>query len=328
MTNDFLRSGILARWTRSDMRLEFVERTLCSMVQSCLRSHEGQSGSIRTGNFLQKDWSLSHCTDDIKRRGECRTLSETFHIDSNRSFLQCPTGTDKCQCCTSRLNARQVRFRTMVNEATTGLLDSCTDSDCRALVQSAQQKTLNQIEKINAQTFCQRYGYCAPERSSGLTSFQSRLSDNPHHHVGSSIESLDQRLEVSLSSDLCFQFGQMKPMCDQLMASPLSQRYANVYLALLKNNPKLVDDDLRAHLATKPTVDICTACKNAVQSSKDFWTNSLVRHSPQNTMVMMSFVCSCRKSLATRCSRRVSDAQRKTNVAPSTTNATTTSRRT
>ena len=49
-----------------------------------------------------------------------------------------------------------------------------------------------------------------------------------------------------------------------------------------KNNPKLVDDDLRAHLATKPTVDICTACKNAVQSSKDFWTNSLVRYSQRH----------------------------------------------
>ena len=237
------------------------------------------------------------------------------------SLLQEVSTKDQCQTCKSEVNLRETRFRTIISEMTSGLLASCTDNQCRSQVQSAQQQTLGQVDQIDSQGLCRNLGYCTMEVTLDASPMQLRLRNLLQHQM----KTLDQRLE---SSNLCSQFGQMKPMCEHLMASPLSQRYTNVYLALLKNNPKLVDDDLRAHLATKPTVDICTACKNAVQSSKDFWTNSLVRHSPQNTMVMMSFVCCCRKSLATRCSRRVSDAQRKTSAAPSTTNATTTSRRT
>jgi len=66
-------------------------------------------------------------------------------------------------------------------------------------------------------------------------------------------------------------------MCEHLMASPQAQRYGYVYMALLTNNPKLVDDDLREQMATKANVNVCDACKNAVQSSKDFWSNALVR---------------------------------------------------
>ena len=48
-------------------------------------------------------------------------------------------------------------------------------------------------------------------------------------------------------------------------------------MALLKNDKKLIDDDLREQMTIKSQADICNSCKNAVQSSKDFWNNALVR---------------------------------------------------
>jgi len=59
------------------------------------------------------------------------------------------------------------------------------------------------------------------------------------------------------------------------MASPQGHRYNYVYMSLLKNNPKLIDDDIREQMSTKVNTNACDACKNAVQSSKDFWNNAL-----------------------------------------------------
>jgi hypothetical protein len=97
------------------------------------------------------------------------------------------------------------------------------------------------------------------------------------NHIGSDIEAIDQRFEAAISSDICFQYGQLRPMCEHLMASPQGHRYGYVYLALLKNNRKIIDDDLREQMQTKVNIDVCDSCKNAVQSSKDFWKNALVR---------------------------------------------------
>jgi len=66
-------------------------------------------------------------------------------------------------------------------------------------------------------------------------------------------------------------------MCEHLISSIQGHRYAYVYSALLKNNPKLIDDDLREQMSTNVNADVCDSCKNAVQTSKDFWGNALVR---------------------------------------------------
>lgn len=176
------------------------------------------------------------------------------------------------------MNTRQNRFRTTINEITTTLLSFCKDdSECRSIAQSAQQQSLNQIDRINSPTFCQRYGYCSAETSSQSDTHVSRLLGSSYQNVGSAIEALDQRLEAALSSDICFQYGQLKPLCEHLLASPQGQRYAHIYMAVLKNNPKLIDDDLRDQLATNVNADVCDSCKSAVQSSKDFFNNALVR---------------------------------------------------
>lgn len=153
---------------------------------------------------------------------------------------------------------------------TNALTSLCQDNECRSTVQSAQQQTLSQIDRIDSQTYCQRYGYCASE----TPYYMSRVVAN---HIGSDIEGIDDRLEAAITSDICFQHGQLRPMCEHLMASKQAHRFGYIYLALLKNNRKLIEDDLREQVQTKSNADICGSCKNAVQSGKDFWKNSLVR---------------------------------------------------
>jgi hypothetical protein len=240
--------------------------------------------SLRSGLLATCDWSLSkdYCIawfnrvcDRMKDKVDKfipTTYCKRIDLCPIEQDEECKISGDKCQCCTKGLNSRQNRFRTTVNEVTNKLLSFCKDNDCRSLVQSTQQSTIDQIDKINSQTYCQRYGYCISQP----ILYNSRISANPQH-IGSSIEALDLRFEAALSSDICFQYGQLTPMCDHLMASPQGQRYAYVYMALLKNDRKLIDDDLREQMSTKVNTDVCDTCKNAVQSSKDFWNNALVR---------------------------------------------------
>ena len=61
-------------------------------------------------------------------------------------------------------------------------------------------------------------------------------------------------------------------MCEHLLVSKQSARYMKVYLALLSGDTNRIDEDFKNQQA-----NTCDACKNAVQSSKDFWTNALVR---------------------------------------------------
>ncbi|CAF1001411.1 unnamed protein product [Adineta ricciae] len=248
--------------------------------------------SLRTGLLATCDWSLTkdYCVSWFNRvcdRMQAKVnefIPETFckqmgfcpvQQQQQHQQQECKIDGDKCQCCTNRLNSRQAKFRTTLNEVTKALLSQCTDDDCRSMVQKVQEQSLNQLNKFSSQIYCQRYGYCAAEHSSQATGYLSRLLLNSNHHIGSSIEALDQRLEAGLKSDVCFQFGQLRPMCEHFIASPQAHRYAYAYMALLTNNPKLIDDDLREQMATDVHADVCQSCKNAVQSSKDFWISSL-----------------------------------------------------
>jgi hypothetical protein len=177
---------------------------------------------------------------------------------------------DQCETCRIDLSKRQNRFHTVAADISTALLSSCQDEDCRSLVRSTQEQTLKQIERIDTQMICQQVGYCTTANSFNPSPIQLRLRNLVRHQT----QTLDQRLETH---DICSQFGQLKPMCEHLMSSPVGHRYSYVYNALLQNNTKWIDDDLREQMATNPNVDLCTTCKTAVQSAKDFWINSLVR---------------------------------------------------
>lgn len=76
-----------------------------------------------------------------------------------------------------------------------------------------------------------------------------------------------------LSAKICSNFGKMDQICEQIVTSKDNIRYFNVYMALLQKNTSLIDNDLR-----EQSTDTCDGCKNAVQSSKDFWINSLVNN--------------------------------------------------
>jgi hypothetical protein len=95
------------------------------------------------------------------------------------------------------------------------------------------------------------------------TPFLSDLTDSMHLDLNSNIE--------ELSENLCTDFGDIKPICEHLIISTTNIRYRTIYMAILKNNPSLIDQNLR------PTnTDTCDGCKNAVQSGKDFSLNALV----------------------------------------------------
>ena len=128
---------------------------------------------------------------------------------------------------------------------------------------------LNKINNINSQKLCQRLGYCLTENS-----IEPSITLRLRNWTQRPAKILEERLE---KHDICSEFGQFKSICEHLMISEQSQRYEYLYSALLKNNPKLIDDDLREQMATNSNSDVCESCKNAVQTSKDFWGNALVR---------------------------------------------------
>ena len=127
------------------------------------------------------------------------------------------------------------------------------------------------IDKDSSENLCERLGYCLKEITWEPSATLSRLRSLIQHQT----KPLEERLEAH---NICSEYGQLKTMCEHLMISVESRRYAKVYLAVLTENPKLIDDDLREQMQTKVNADVCTSCKNAVQSSKDFWKNALVNN--------------------------------------------------
>ena len=128
---------------------------------------------------------------------------------------------------------------------------------------------MNLIEKDSSKDLCERLGYCLKEITWEPSATLLRLRTLVQHQK----KSLEERLEAH---NICSEYGQLKKMCEDLLISVDNRRYAKIYLALLTNNLKLVDDDIREQLQTTVNADICNSCKNAVQSSKDFWKNALV----------------------------------------------------
>ena len=152
---------------------------------------------------------------------------------------------------------------------TEGLLASCDDDQCRTSVRLSQEKTLNQIEQIDTNQICQHVGYCVTSNSFEPSPIQLRLRNLLRHQT----LTLNERLGAH---DICSQYGTLSTVCVHIISSAESHRYAYVYKALLKGDTKFIDDDLREQLRTKLDSALCDSCKNAVQSGKDFWINSLV----------------------------------------------------
>ncbi|CAF3349410.1 unnamed protein product [Rotaria sp. Silwood2] len=175
---------------------------------------------------------------------------------------ECTMDSDKCQCCQNQINFRQNNFRIVINELATIVASSCNDHGCHSVIQSTSQEVLNQINQIDSSVFCQHFGLCSSISSSRSIPYLSKLMTTFYLNFGSSIE--------KFSDNLCLKFGDLKSICEHIMASTESDHYVKIYMAFLKNNPKLIDDDLR-----KQKTDACDQCKNATQSSKDYLMNEL-----------------------------------------------------
>jgi hypothetical protein len=70
----------------------------------------------------------------------------------------------------------------------------------------------------------------------------------------------------------------LKPLCVHLAASIDSRRYAKLYMAVFHNDTKWIENSLREEVQSSQAsanVDLCDTCKNAIQSSTNFYTQSL-----------------------------------------------------
>ncbi|CAF3953583.1 unnamed protein product, partial [Rotaria sp. Silwood1] len=189
--------------------------------------------------------------DHVPGRDMCLQLTDTFETNVNKMFshfnsnhacqllsvctpVEEKTNEDQCRTCKNELDMRQYRFRTTINEVTTTLLSLCTNNECRSHVQSLQQETLDKINNIDSQNLCQHLGYCTVVNTLEPSATLLRLRILAQHQT----KTLEERLQ---SNDICSEYGQLRPMCEHLIASPQSHRYAYMYMALLTNNPKLID---------------------------------------------------------------------------------------
>ncbi len=145
----------------------------------------------------------------------------------------------------------------------TNLLSFCTNDQCRTNIQSKYQDIISKIDRMDYLTLCQRIGFCSMEDPQSPIPFLSDLTNSVHLDLNSNIE--------DLSENICANFEDVKPICEHLIGSTTNIRYKNIYMALLKNNPSLIDQNLRPLNA-----NTCDACKNAVQSGKNFSLNALV----------------------------------------------------
>ncbi|CAF0969540.1 unnamed protein product [Rotaria sordida] len=249
----------------------FLQTMLTTTNAICERIPDSESCREVAAEFKS---TIDKTIDGFNAKRICQLLT---HCPATP--VECNMDSDKCQCCQNHLNFRQNNFRTVINELATFVGSSCNDNESHSSIHSAHQEVLNQINQINSLTFCQHFGLCLSKSSLRSIPFLSKLMTTFYLNFGSSIE--------KFSDNLCLNFGDLKPICEHLMGSTQSTHYINIYMALLKNDPKLIDDVLR-----KPKTDTCDKCKNATQSSKDFLLNEL--ESVRNILLQTCEICSAK----------------------------------
>jgi hypothetical protein len=92
-------------------------------------------------------------------------------------------------------------------------------------------------------------------------------------------ELLIQQLEIYLTNNVCDQFEHMQTLCIHVAASSDSHRYAKIYMAIIHNDTKGLNNDLQKETQLTQAglnVDLCAACKNVIQSSKNSYLQILV----------------------------------------------------
>lgn len=137
---------------------------------------------------------------------------------------------------------------------------------CREWIRQEERRALMRIAKICPYLVCKHLGYCEKRATNDDVASES---------------SLDRQLQLHVTQEICGDFEQMQAMCAHILASNESCRYTEIYMAILDNDSKWIDDDLRKQMPSTTadrTMDICGTCKSAVQSSKDFYLQVLVSY--------------------------------------------------
>jgi hypothetical protein len=180
---------------------------------------------------------------------------------------------------------RKMRFRYIVKQMAKKRMCRCKKSPrphrCREWVQREERRALKKIQKICPHVVCKHLGYCATLSKDGgaiellVKQKAADIVDSP----SLALQLLDQRLEAHLTKEVCGEFEQMQGLCVHLAASSDSRHYVKVYMAVLHNDTKWLDNELLKQVRSAKAgvnVDLCGACKNVIQSSKSFYLQILV----------------------------------------------------
>jgi hypothetical protein len=152
---------------------------------------------------------------------------------------------------------------------------------CRHYIRQKAWRALRKINKICPRMVCKRLGYCDTlSKDVGATELLKKsIGDAVIDSPSLSHELLIQKLETYLTENVCDQFEHMQTLCIQVVASSDSHRYAKIYMAILHNDTKRLDNDLQKEtqlIQAGLNVDLCGACKNVIQSSKNSYLQILV----------------------------------------------------
>jgi nicotinamide riboside kinase len=220
---------------------------------------------------------------------------------------------------------RKMRLRFIVKQMAKKRLARCARSHrpqrCRQWVRRKTLRVLKKIAKICPYMVCKHLGYCDTVSTDNVAS-KSLMPPKIAAMFGSpslSVGLLDQQLETYLTQNVCNEFEQLQTFCVHLAASIDSRRYAKLYMAVLDNDTKWIDNDLRKQVQSAQAgtnVNICDACKNVIQSSKDFFLQALV-----SVVYIVEEITNFafRERFAVRFSILVNNVQRKINAKNSST---------
>ncbi|CAF1319414.1 unnamed protein product [Adineta ricciae] len=233
------------------VRLASFLNTMVATTNALCKRMTHSTDCLRVASYFESDVKALTTRYDAKQI--CQSLT---HCATDTS-KECDTSSDKCTCCQNQFNNRQENFQTVVDKIMENHRSLCTDDNCRTLVRSNQQEILYHIAAINTLTYCQRSGVCRSSSGQRSIPFITDLLAN--------MEST-----VPAINNPCTSFGSSKTMCEHLLVSKQSARYMKVYIALLTGDANHIGEDFK-----NQQTSTCDACKNAVQSSKDFWTNAL-----------------------------------------------------
>ena len=159
-----------------------------------------------------------------------------------------------------------MRMRYIIKQMAEKRMQICEKSPhpdrCRRWIRQEERRALIRVALICPYLVCKHLGFCGVTTKGRVASL-----------------SLDQQLEAHLAKEICGEFGEMQTICHHIAASNESHRYAGIYMAVLHNDSKWINDDLRVQVQSAQsaaTTDLCSGCKNIVQAWKDLDLQVLV----------------------------------------------------